>query len=123
MRDALYICMKTNKEDKKMKNSRYSKKLAYMGAGCGVVLFAIFGLLPGSFLGGVMGLNIAGTLFGVPVASGIVSRLIVAASMVVGVMVSGIIFITASSVAGWLVGTVVDAVMAEKNELAAVNHK
>jgi hypothetical protein len=115
--------MKTNKEDKKMKDSKYSKKLAYMGAGCGVVLFAIFGLLPGSFLGGVMGLNIAGTLFGVPVASGIVSRLIVAASMVVGVMVSGIIFITASSVAGWLVGTVVDAVMAEKHELAAVNHK
>jgi len=106
-----------------MKATKYTKKLAYMGAGCGVVLFAIFGLLPGSFLGGVMGLNIAGTLFGMPVASGIVSRLIVAASMVVGVMVSGIIFITASSVAGWLVGTAVDAVMAEKNELAAVNHK
>jgi hypothetical protein len=114
--------MKT-KEDKTMKNSKYSKKLAYMGAGCGVVLFAIFGLLPGSFLGGVMGLNIAGTLFGMPVASGILSRLIVAASMVVGVMVSGIIFITASSVAGWLAGTAMDAVMAEKNELAAVNHK
>ena len=123
MRDAMYICMKTLKEETKMKDSRYSKKLAYMGAGCGVVLFAIFGLLPGSFLGGVMGLNIAGTLFGVPVTAGIVSRLIVAASMVVGVMVSGIIFITASAVAGWLAGTAIDAVMAEKNELAVVNHK
>lgn len=106
-----------------MKDTKYSKKLAYMGAGCGVVLFAIFGLLPGSFLGGVMGLNIAGTLFGIPVASGILSRLIVAASMVVGVMVSGIIFITAASLAGWLAGTAVDAVMSGKNELAAVNHK
>jgi len=70
-----------------------------------------------------MGLNIEGTLFGMPVASGIVSRLIVAASMVVGVMVSGIIFITASSIAGWLAGTAVDAVMTEKKELAVVNHK
>jgi hypothetical protein len=106
-----------------MKKTNYSKKLAYLGAGCGVVLFAVFGLLPGSFLGGVMGLNIAGSLLGVPVSSGILSRLIVAASMVAGVMVSGIMFITASSVAGWLVGTVVDAVTAEKKDFATVEHK
>jgi hypothetical protein len=103
--------------------TRYTKKLAYMGAGCGVVLFAVFGLLPGSFFGGVMGLNIAGSLFGVPVESGILSRLIVAASMVVGVMVSGLMFITGSSLAGWLIGSVVDAVKAEKKEMAAVGHK
>ncbi len=106
-----------------MKDTRYSKKLAYIGAGCGIVLFGIFGLLPGSFLGGVMGLNIAGTLLGLPVSSGVVSRLIVAASMVVGVMVSGIMFITASSLAGWLIGTVVDAITAEKKDLATVEHK
>ena len=106
-----------------MKDTRYSKKLAYMGAGCGIVLFAVFGLLPGSFLGGVMGLNIAGTLLGMPVSSGVVSRLIVAASMVTGVMVSGIMFITASSVAGWLLGSVVDALKAEKHEMATVEHK
>ena len=46
----------TNKEDKTMKENRLAKKMAYMGAGCGLVLFAVFGLLPGSFLGGVMGL-------------------------------------------------------------------
>ena len=106
-----------------MKDKGYAKKLAYMGAGCGVVLFGVFGLLPGSFLGGVMGLNIAGTLLGVPLASGILSRLIVAASMVIGVMVSGIMFITASSIAGWLIGTVLDAVTAEKKEMAPVGHK
>ena len=32
------------KEDTKMKDTTYTKKLAYMGAGCGMVLFAIFGL-------------------------------------------------------------------------------
>ncbi|MHB8881491.1 MAG: hypothetical protein ACYC69_08305, partial [Thermodesulfovibrionales bacterium] len=101
----------------------YSKKMTLVGAGCGVVLFAIFGLLPGSFLGGVMGLNIAGSLLGVPVTSGVLSRLIIAASMVIGVMVAGIMFITASSVAGWLLGTVADGLTAEKNELVAVNHK
>jgi len=106
-----------------MKDREYTKKLAYMGAGCGVILFAVFGLLPGSFLGGVMGLNIAGTLLGLPLASGILSRLIVAASMVTGVMVSGIMFITASSIAGWLIGTVLDAITADKRDLATVGHK
>lgn len=106
-----------------MKETRYTKKLAYIGAGCGIVLFAVFGLLPGSFLGGVMGLNIAGTLLGVPVSSGVISRLIVAVSMMVGVMVSGIMFVTASSLGGWLIGTVVDALMVEKKDLVTVRHK
>jgi hypothetical protein len=106
-----------------MKNAHYSKKMTLIGAGCGVVLFAIFGLLPGSFLGGVMGLNFAGMLLGVPVTSGVLSRLIVAASMVLGVMISGIMFITASSVAGWLLGTVADALTSQKQELAAVAQK
>ena len=118
-----YYLQELKKEDGKMKDTRYTKRLAYMGAGCGVVLFAVFGLLPGSFLGGVMGLNIAGTLLGLPLASGVLSRLIVAASMVVGVMVSGIMFITASSIAGWLIGTVLDAITAEKKEMATVGHK
>ena len=106
-----------------MKETTYTKKLAYVGAGCGVILFAVFGLLPGSFLGGVMGLNIAGILFGTPVGAGLLPRLIVAASMVVGVMVSGTMFIMASTTLGWLVGTVVDAIKAEKKELATIEHK
>ncbi|MBS1125621.1 MAG: hypothetical protein H6Q98_559 [Nitrospirae bacterium] len=48
-----------------MKNS-IAKKGAYIGAGAGLVLFAIFGLLPGSLLGGAMGINIAGWMFGLP---------------------------------------------------------
>ncbi len=108
------------KEDRTMKTN-YSKKMMYIGAGCGVVLFAIFGLLPGSYLGGVMGLNVAGMIFGMPVTSSLLSRLIVAASMVIGVMVSGIMFVTASSVAGWLAGTVADALTTEKKELVSTH--
>ena len=106
-----------------MKDTKYTKNLAYIGAGCGVVLFAVFGLLPGSFLGGVMGLNIAGTILGTPVASNLASRLIVAVSMIAGVMVSGVMFIMVSSTAGWLIGNVLDAITSEKKDLAAVQNK
>ncbi len=105
-----------------MKERNYSKKLAFMGAGCGIVLFAVFGLLPGLYIGGVMGLNIAGTLFGTPV-TGMLSRIIVGVSVIMGVMVSGIMFVTASSTAGWLIGSVVDTMTAEKKELETVENK
>jgi hypothetical protein len=38
-------------------------------------------------------------------------------------MVSGIMFVTASSTAGWLIGTVVDALTAEKKDFATAGHK
>jgi hypothetical protein len=97
-----------------MAMEKLAKKLTYIGAGIGLVLFAILGLLPGSFLGGAMGLKIVGTLFGHPVTSGVLQRIIVAASMLIGVMVAGIIFVVGCSVAGWLVGTAVDALRAPK---------
>jgi hypothetical protein len=118
-----FIKARKQEEERKMKDITYRKKLAYIGAGCGIMMFALFGMLPGSFLGGVMGLNIAGTLLGSPVTSGVLARLIVAGSMVVGVMVSCIMFVTAASTASWLIGSVVDAIKGEKKELAAVAHK
>jgi hypothetical protein len=96
------------------KMEKLSKKFTYIGAGIGLVLFALVGLLPGSLLGGAMGLNIVGTLFGYPVTAGVLQRMIVAASMLVGVMVAGIIFVVGCSVAGWLVGTAADAIMAPR---------
>jgi len=88
-------------------------KPTYIGAGVGLVLFAIFGLL-GSFLGGVMGLNIAGAVLGTPVTSNVLSRLIVGGSMLIGVMVSGIMFVTTFSLAGWLIGTAIDRIRVGK---------
>jgi hypothetical protein len=81
-----------------------SRKAAYLGAGAGLVLFAIFGLLPGSLLGGAAGIKFAGMLFGLPLQPGIVSRTIVLFSMLLGVLVAGIAIVTATSAAGWLVG-------------------
>ena len=105
-----------------MKTKEYKKNMMYMGAGCGLVLFTIFGLLPGSFLGGVMGLNVAGMLTGTPV-SGLAARMIVAASMMAGVMVSAIMCITASTTAGWLAGSVLEALMADRKKLAGAESK
>src|ERR1700693_1991608 len=85
------------------------RKTAYIGAGAGLVLFALFGLLPGSLLGGAMGINIAGWFFGLPLQPGLVSRVIVLASMLIGVLVSGIVMVTATSTLGWLAGKVIES--------------
>ncbi len=86
-----------------------ARKAAYIGAGAGLVIFALFGLMPGSLLGGAMGINIAGWLFGLPLEPGLLSRMIVLASMLIGVLVAGIVIVTASSTIGWLVGKMIDA--------------
>jgi hypothetical protein len=88
-----------------MRETGFLKRLPYMFAGCGAVLFLIFGLFPGSCLGGAIGLNVAGVVLDLPVTSGIFSRWIVAASMAIGVMISGIMFITAVATAGWIIST------------------
>jgi len=86
-----------------------SRKTAYIGAGAGLVLFALFGLMPGSLLGGAMGINIAGWLFGLPLQPGLLSRVIVLASMLTGVLVAGIAIVTTTSTLGWLIGKVLES--------------
>ena len=100
-----------------------SRKTAYIGAGAGLVLFALFGLLPGSLIGGAMGINIAGLLFGLPLQPSLVSRTIVLASMLVGVLVAGIVIVTATSTVGWLVGRVLESGHAEEHAEAKAAHK
>lgn len=106
-----------------MKNS-LAKKGAYIGAGAGLVLFAIFGLLPGSLLGGAAGINIAGWLFGLPLEPGLIPRAIVLLSMLVGVLVAGIAIVTATSTVGWLAGKLVEgAAHKEEEKEEAAAHK
>jgi hypothetical protein len=93
-----------------MKNNTLAKKGLYIGAGAGLMLFAIMGLLPGSVIGGMIGINIAGSFFGLPLEATIVSRLIVAASMILGVCLSGVVFVVGASSLGWLMGNVADSV-------------
>jgi len=105
-----------------MKNS-IAKKGAYIGAGAGLVLFAIFGLLPGSLLGGAMGINIAGWMFGLPLEPGLISRAIVLVSMLVGVLVSGIVIVTATTTVGWLAGRLLEGSASQEEQKEAAAHK
>src|SRR3990172_7122025 len=92
-----------------MKTS-FAKKGLYVGTGAGLVIFVLFGLLPGSLLGGVAGLNIAGWLFGQPVESALLSRIIVFLFMLIGTLVSGVVIVTGVSV----IGSVIDSRTHEK---------
>lgn len=105
-----------------MKTRAMAEKMAYIGAGVGLVLFAVIGLLPGSFLGGVLGLNIAGSIYGMPLTSALMPRIIVGLSMLLGVLVSGVIFISVSTVAGWLIGHVVDLLRTGRIITAEAKH-
>ena len=104
-----------------MKNS-IARKGAYIGAGAGLVLFAIFGLLPGSLIGGAMGINLAGMLFGLPLEPGLISRAIVLVSMLVGVLVAGIVIVTATTTVGWLAGRLLEG-SAHEVENKAASHR
>jgi len=106
--DAKYWSKQNKKEEFIMKTT-IARKTAYLGAGAGLVLFALFGLMPGSLLGGAMGINIAGWLFGLPLQPGILSRMIILASMLMGVLVAGIAIVTATSSLGWLAGKVLES--------------
>ena len=99
---------------------RIAIKMAYMGGGAGLVLFLVFGLMFGSFIGGVVGLNISGLLFGIPVEPGIISRMIIAASMILGVMVTALVSVTLFSAVGWLFGKLIEAAGAERVEESSV---
>ena len=79
----------------------------------GLVQFGIFGLLTGSLLGGAVGIRFAGMFFGLPLDPGIMSRVIVLAAMLVGILVSGVVIVTASSTIGWLCGHALESIIHE----------
>ncbi|MBA4348430.1 MAG: hypothetical protein C0415_00360 [Thermodesulfovibrio sp.] len=89
-----------------------AKKGLYIGAGIGLLMFAIIGLLPSSFIGGVLGLKLAGHIFGTPLGMAVLPRIVVGISMVLGVLVTGLVFVVGLSLIGWLLGQVVDVVRA-----------
>jgi hypothetical protein len=97
-----------------MKTGNFAKKGLYTGAGIGLVLFAIIGLLPSSFIGGVLGLKIAGYIFGTPLGMELIPRILVGLSMLLAVLVTGFVFVVGISITGWMAGTLADAVTAGK---------
>jgi len=86
-----------------MKNN-ISKTGLYIGIGAGLVLFVVSGLLPGSFIGGSIGVNLAKILFGGAIESSLLTRLIVGVSMFTGIMAAGLFLLIFTSSLGWLTG-------------------
>lgn len=99
-----------------MKGTR-AKDLAYVGAGIGLTLFALGGLLYGSWIGGVLGLQGSGFMFGSPVEPGIFQRIIVALGMLIGIFVAAAICVGGSATVGYLIGLVIDRATWEKKAL------
>jgi len=95
-----------------------ANKMAYLGTGAGLILFAIFGIMPGTLVGGAMGLSVAGAIFGTPVEPGVLARMLLAASMLVGILVTGFLMVTAAATVGWLAGTAVDAIAGKGHKTA-----
>ena len=105
-----------------MKTEEAGKKGLYIGIGAGLVLFALVGLLPGSFIGGVIGLNIAGNIFGLPLSASALPRIIVAVSMVLGVVLAGTVFVVGGALAGWLTGHAIATVRESKTMTIGHTH-
>lgn len=98
-----------------------AKKGLYVGTGIGLVLFALMGLLPGSMIGGVIGLKIAGGIFGSPLQATVLARLIIAACMITGVIAAAIISILGTGIMGWTIGAVIDSVRSKHEAVEAAH--
>jgi len=92
-----------------MKTNETARKGLYVGVGVGLVLFVLAGLLPGSLLGGVVGLKIIGAAYGGPMTTAILPKIILAVSMIIGIMLSAVVYVLGSGMIGWSVGYMLEA--------------
>lgn len=109
-----------------MKTKNTAHTGLYLGAGAGILLYALFGLLPSVFIGGVIGLKVATYLFGAPLGVALLPRIIVGAFMVLGIGVSGTVFTIGGSLLGWFFGHAIEVVRGSRaahTDLAAKQTK
>ncbi|MFH7325082.1 hypothetical protein [Desulfurivibrio sp. C05AmB] len=107
-----------------MKTNETAKKGLYVGVGAGLVFFVLAGLLPGTLLGGAVGLKIIGIMYGGPMPVAILPKVILAVSMMLGVMLSAVVYIFGSGLVGWSVGHALEASRAKAKAAAPLTaHK
>lgn len=98
-----------------------SKTFAYVGAGIGLTLFALFGLMYGSFFGGIIGLQINGQLFESATDFGLLQKLVVLLGVLFGVLLAAITCVAGSSLICYLLGSVIDLFQAETKSVTKSN--
>ena len=81
-----------------------SKTFAYIGAGIGLTIFALFGLMYGSFIGGIIGLQINGQIFGAAAEFGILPRIVVSLGVMFGVLLAAVACVVGSSIVCYVIG-------------------
>jgi len=102
--------------------STVSKRFGLIGAGIGLTLFALFGLLQGSLIGGAIGLDIVNSIYTQAAEPTLLARVIIGASMLAGVIITGIAFVIICSSVGWVAGYLAGW-MAEPREAAGIAYK
>ncbi len=94
-----------------------TKKCGLIGGGVGLALFGVFGLLQGALLGGAAGLGIANHVFGANtfevMGNELLPRIIIAASMLAGVVVSLVMFVMTGAMVGAACGFALGLIVAK----------
>lgn len=106
-----------------MEKRDMAKKGLYVGTGAGLILFALVGLLPGSLIGGVIGLKVVGSIFGEALGAAILPRMILAVSMITGIFMAAMVCVLGSGMIGWSMGFVIDTLAAKERVPAEAAHK
>jgi hypothetical protein len=96
----------------------YANKLGHAGAGVGLALYAAFGLMPGAYLGGILGVNTANMVAGLGQSATLLHRALAAMGMLTGSLVAGLMSVVAGACLGWLLGAACDIVVRPKKEHA-----
>ncbi len=97
-----------------MRKNETAKRCLYVGIGVGLVLFVLAGLLPGSLLGGLVGLKIVGVVFGGPMTHAILPRIILAVSVIGGILLSAVVYVVGSGLVGWCAGHMIASAKEKK---------
>ena len=96
-----------------MKKGELAKRGLYVGIGVGLVLFVLAGLMPGSLIGGVIGLKVINAVTGGPLGSELLPRIMLALSMLAGIIASALICIMGPGLVGWAIGSLIESVKVE----------
>jgi len=102
---------------------RLAKSLGLVGAGISLALYAVFGLMQGLAIGGTAGILLAQEIYGPAtfeiVGAGLMTRVLIAGSMLAGALVALIMFVVTGSAVGAASGYVLGLGIKDREEAEA----
>jgi len=87
-----------------------------IGAVAGMILFAVFGLVPGAYIGSFGAVSMLAAITGGPVEPSLIMRLLIVVGALVGVGVSAVIGIVGGAIAGTGLGYIAELLFGHKKE-------